>query len=58
MPDPIPPNSPSPQVTEGVCRICGCVDEQACPEGCAWADETHTLCNTESCLKAAALEPK
>ena len=28
----------------GVCRKCGCTDERACPQGCAWTDETHTLC--------------
>jgi hypothetical protein len=29
----------------GVCRRCGCVDSRACPGGCSWADETHTLCS-------------
>ncbi len=28
----------------GTCRDCGCTDERACPEGCGWADEGHTLC--------------
>lgn len=29
----------------GVCRECGCTDEAACPGGCSWADEGHTLCS-------------
>lgn len=32
----------------GVCKICGCTDEQACitPDGpCCWVDEDHTLCS-------------
>ena len=29
----------------GVCRKCGCTDEQACPEGCSWVDKKHTLCS-------------
>jgi hypothetical protein len=28
----------------GVCRKCGCTDARACEGGCAWADETQTLC--------------
>jgi hypothetical protein len=23
---------------QGVCRICGCTGEQACPGGCVWAE--------------------
>lgn len=26
------------------CRICGCTQENPCPEGCAWTDKTRTLC--------------
>ena len=22
----------------GICRICGCTDEEACPEGCTWVE--------------------
>jgi hypothetical protein len=35
----------------GVCRICGCTDEdcrsciEATGEPCSWADDTHTLCS-------------
>jgi hypothetical protein len=29
----------------GVCRECGCTDDQACPGGCAWVDTRHTLCS-------------
>lgn len=31
------------QEGEGVCRICGCTDLAACPEGCCWMDDAHTL---------------
>lgn len=30
----------------GICRICGCTDERACPEICSWVDATHTLCSS------------
>jgi hypothetical protein len=23
---------------QGVCRVCGCTDERACPGGCVWAE--------------------
>jgi hypothetical protein len=23
---------------EGVCRVCGCTNERACPDGCVWAE--------------------
>jgi ParB/RepB/Spo0J family partition protein len=29
---------------KGVCRVCGCTHNNPCPEGCAWTDETETLC--------------
>jgi ParB/RepB/Spo0J family partition protein len=32
--------------TYGVCRECGCTDDAGCPEGCAWTDDTHTLCTS------------
>ena len=28
----------------GFCRVCGCIDDQACPGGCSWADSEQTLC--------------
>lgn len=31
--------------THGVCRVCGCTDDHACPGGCSWADDEHTLCS-------------
>ena len=29
---------------QGVCRVCGCVDERACRGGCSWANDERTLC--------------
>jgi ParB/RepB/Spo0J family partition protein len=26
----------------GTCRVCGCTEENACPEGCSWVDESKT----------------
>lgn len=40
----------------GVCRRCGCSDAFACPEGCAWADNTMTLCT--ACVGPAKPLPK
>jgi hypothetical protein len=50
----------------GKCRICGCVEDQACiipstdgsPNGqpCGWADETRTLCDAPACIAAAKRE--
>jgi len=30
----------------GTCRYCGCTEEHACPDGCAWADDTLMICTT------------
>jgi ParB/RepB/Spo0J family partition protein len=30
----------------GACRECGCTEDDACEGGCAWADETKTLCTS------------
>lgn len=30
----------------GICRVCGCTDDNACEEGCIWVDKEHTLCST------------
>lgn len=30
----------------GICRDCGCTDEDGCPEGCSWANAEHTLCSS------------
>ena len=35
------------------CRICGCTDDHACPEGCTWVEET--LCS--SCADKAVDGP-
>jgi hypothetical protein len=33
------------RITPGQCRYCGCTDERACPGGCWWMDEAHTICS-------------
>ena len=37
------------EVREGVCRICGCTDDNPCynPQmgNCWWHDDTHTICS-------------
>jgi hypothetical protein len=45
----------------GVCRFCGCSEQDACfvdgpcgPEGCAWTDATRSVCTT--CAPAAKAE--
>lgn len=32
-------------VKPGVCRICGCTDDNACEGGCSWVNKDHTLCS-------------
>lgn len=29
----------------GVCKFCGCTEDEACDGGCAWMDDTQTLCS-------------
>lgn len=29
----------------GVCSICGCTEDNPCPQGCSWANAEHTLCS-------------
>ena len=31
-------------MTTDTCRLCGCTEDHPCPTGCAWADETRTVC--------------
>jgi len=33
-----------PKPKPGTCKLCGCWDAKACPGGCSWVDEDHTLC--------------
>ena len=37
----------------GVCSVCGCTDEDACPGGCVWANASATLCS--QCVGSAGL---
>lgn len=41
--------------THGVCRVCGCTDDHACPGGCSWSDDEHTLCSR--CAEKGAPQP-
>lgn len=43
-PRPRPRPRPQLEVRTGVCFACGCTDEFACAEGCAWTDELQTMC--------------
>lgn len=39
----------------GVCRLCGCTQQHACPgTRCAWVDASHTLCT--ACLPKLTAE--
>lgn len=29
----------------GVCSVCGCSEDEPCPDGCIWANATATLCS-------------
>lgn len=40
---------PQPNLTDGVCRYCGCSESDACPQGCYWLDGTMTVCS--ACLE-------
>lgn len=33
------------QALDGVCQVCGCTDEAACPGGCIWATPAADLCS-------------
>jgi DNA-binding MarR family transcriptional regulator len=37
-------NEPKDYARRGICHVCGCTEERACPDGCSWADATRTLC--------------
>lgn len=36
---------------EGVCRFCGCTEDDPCPAGCGWANEEQTICDSPECLE-------
>lgn len=48
--------------TPGVCRVCGCTEDNACMNAfdtpCSWVDETRTLCSNVDCVAAARDEKK
>ncbi len=33
------------------CRVCGCTEARACEGGCAWADESCTICSCSCFLR-------
>jgi hypothetical protein len=39
MPDPSELSIP------GICRGCGCTNDDPCPNGCYWVDEFRTVCS-------------
>lgn len=46
-----PSSSFLPPATPGRCRYCRCTDERACPEGCWWIDQEHTVCSNPRCVQ-------
>jgi hypothetical protein len=40
----------------GTCRFCGCTDDKACEGGCAWIDETRTVCSSDECCEELEAE--
>jgi hypothetical protein len=38
---------------EDMCRLCGCTEIFGCPDGCAWANASHTICTR--CLEKELL---
>lgn len=40
-------------MTPGTCRFCSCQEDTPCSGGCAWTDDTRTLCTV--CLSAATV---
>jgi ParB family chromosome partitioning protein len=38
----------------GTCTSCGCTEDEACAGGCAWTDETQTLCTACAGMTTAA----
>jgi hypothetical protein len=43
-------------VTAGICRHCGCSETNPCIYGCAWTDDTRTLCTVCSDVVDTARE--
>jgi hypothetical protein len=43
---------------KGICSVCACVDEDACREGCAWANKSQTLCTACKGLTAEQRKEK
>lgn len=37
----------------GICQFCRCTDMNGCPEGCSWANRSHTVCTMETCVDLA-----
>lgn len=40
----------------GICRVCGCTQSHPCAGGCAWTDDTRTLCT--ACARKARKRKK
>jgi hypothetical protein len=44
--------------TPGKCVGCGCTDERACEEGCAWIDPSRLLCTACVARALDAIDPR
>jgi len=40
---------------EGVCWVCSCTEDDACPGGCAWVNPEQTLCSACAITIAVAV---
>lgn len=50
-----PPVKSHHEAQPGVCRVCGCTQDKACPDGCSWTSISRTLCTTPNCTRIASV---
>lgn len=48
--------APNGEPIPGVCVVCGCEEDNACPEGCWWLNDRMTLCSV--CADKLGVEPQ
>lgn len=47
----VDPNDVDDEASEsGVCRYCGCTEENACKGGCSWMNAEQTICSNPDCV--------